>query len=176
MCTIGLPTVQSPWEVVFLSIGTLSSVFNVSFSNFQAIFNAQKTSVPGDLISVPGATEKISFLTCTHCYLKLCGYVFMFASLCEATRPGSGDLSRPMTGDSFSSSAFVKQVIPSPVGGKALYIKWAVRGWWMNACPSKSSEESCSSRSLLKVLAVIKYWGMYIYIYICGGEKPNYTD
>ncbi|CAB1458904.1 unnamed protein product [Pleuronectes platessa] len=39
-----------------------------------AIFNSQKTSVPGDLISVPGATEKISFLTC------------------------SGDLSRPMTG------------------------------------------------------------------------------
>lgn len=27
----------------------------------QVIFNAQKTSVPGDLILVPGATEKISF-------------------------------------------------------------------------------------------------------------------
>lgn len=28
---------------------------------FQAVLDSQKTSVPGDLIAIPGATEKISF-------------------------------------------------------------------------------------------------------------------
>ncbi len=28
----------------------------------QAVLESQKTSVPGDLISIPGATEKISFI------------------------------------------------------------------------------------------------------------------
>lgn len=38
----------------------LTKVF-IFFFPPQVIFNAQKTSVPGDLILVPGATEKISF-------------------------------------------------------------------------------------------------------------------
>lgn len=44
---------------VFISEHITFCVSCVCF--LQAIFNAQKMSVPGDLISVPGATEKISF-------------------------------------------------------------------------------------------------------------------
>lgn len=43
-----------------LSVGRM---YIDSFCLYQAILNSQKTSVPGDLIAVPGATEKISFAT-----------------------------------------------------------------------------------------------------------------
>lgn len=46
--------------------------------SLQAIFTAQKTSVPGDLILVPGATEKISFI---HIYAS----TFLFKSHFEGS-------------------------------------------------------------------------------------------
>lgn len=40
----------------------------------QAVLESQKTSVPGDLISIPGATEKISFiLACLALHLFFWG-------------------------------------------------------------------------------------------------------
>lgn len=52
---------------IFGALGSEScNIFAINkvfvFLSPQVIFNEQKTSVPGDLISVPGATEKISFL------------------------------------------------------------------------------------------------------------------
>lgn len=55
-----LSTNQSAWVV---KISFVCNVFyNGIFISLQAIFTAQKTSVPGDFILVPGATEKISFI------------------------------------------------------------------------------------------------------------------
>lgn len=51
-------------HTVILHLVSCSGLTGVFFFCLQAIFNAQKTSVPGDLITVPGATEKISFI-CT---------------------------------------------------------------------------------------------------------------
>lgn len=45
----------------FFAHVTISHLTEVSIFPPQVIFNAQKTGVPGDLILVPGATEKISF-------------------------------------------------------------------------------------------------------------------
>lgn len=47
---------------ISLCLVTCSAFTGVLLFFWQAIFNAQKTSVPGDLITVPGATEKISFI------------------------------------------------------------------------------------------------------------------
>ncbi len=52
----------------------------------QAVLESQKTSVPGDLISIPGATEKISFiLACLAFNLFFLGGCKIVALLCWAT-------------------------------------------------------------------------------------------
>lgn len=56
--------------------------FHRCFAFFwQAIFNAQKTSVPGDLITVPGATEKISFICMLSIFIQAFIYISIWQTL-----------------------------------------------------------------------------------------------
>ncbi|CAK6951049.1 protein KTI12 homolog [Scomber scombrus] len=57
------PPNQSTQSQPLSSANFLYELDKITQDVLMAIFNAQKTSVPGDLISVPGATEKISFFT-----------------------------------------------------------------------------------------------------------------
>ncbi|XP_027860712.1 protein KTI12 homolog isoform X2 [Xiphophorus couchianus] len=56
------PPNQSTQSQPLSSTNFLYELDKITQDVLMAIFNAQKTSVPGDLISVPGATEKISFM------------------------------------------------------------------------------------------------------------------
>ncbi|KAF7660975.1 hypothetical protein LDENG_00270800 [Lucifuga dentata] len=56
------PPNQSTQSQPLSSANFLYELDKITQDVLMAIFNAQKTSVPGDLISVPGTTEKISFL------------------------------------------------------------------------------------------------------------------
>uniref|UniRef100_A0A8C7XQB5 Protein KTI12 homolog n=1 Tax=Oryzias sinensis TaxID=183150 RepID=A0A8C7XQB5_9TELE len=58
------PPNQSTQSQPLTSVNFLYELDKITQEVLMEIFNAQKTSVPGDFISVPGATEKISFL-CT---------------------------------------------------------------------------------------------------------------
>uniref|UniRef100_A0A1A8FKK4 Protein KTI12 homolog n=1 Tax=Nothobranchius korthausae TaxID=1143690 RepID=A0A1A8FKK4_9TELE len=56
------PPNQSTQSQPLSSANFLYELDKITQDVLMAIFNAQKTSVPGDLVSVPGATEKISFI------------------------------------------------------------------------------------------------------------------
>ncbi|KAG8012648.1 Protein KTI12-like protein [Nibea albiflora] len=60
------PANQSTQSQPLSSANFLYELDKITQEVLMAVFNAQKTSVPGDLISVPGATEKISLL---HIYM-----------------------------------------------------------------------------------------------------------
>ncbi|TDH09746.1 hypothetical protein EPR50_G00088990 [Perca flavescens] len=62
------PPNQSTQSQPLSSASFLYELDKITQDVLLAIFNAQKTSVPGDLIPVPGATEKISFFTHLHVY------------------------------------------------------------------------------------------------------------
>uniref|UniRef100_A0A3B5MYL4 Protein KTI12 homolog n=1 Tax=Xiphophorus couchianus TaxID=32473 RepID=A0A3B5MYL4_9TELE len=64
------PPNQSTQSQPLSSTNFLYELDKITQDVLMAIFNAQKTSVPGDLISVPGATEKISFMTVNMAELR----------------------------------------------------------------------------------------------------------
>uniref|UniRef100_A0A674CV15 Protein KTI12 homolog n=1 Tax=Salmo trutta TaxID=8032 RepID=A0A674CV15_SALTR len=63
------PPNQSTQSQPLSSTNFLYELDKVTQDVLMAILNSQKTSVPGDLIAVPGATEKISFAT--FCILNM---------------------------------------------------------------------------------------------------------
>uniref|UniRef100_A0A3B3CVU8 Protein KTI12 homolog n=1 Tax=Oryzias melastigma TaxID=30732 RepID=A0A3B3CVU8_ORYME len=71
------PPNQSTQSQPLTSVNFLYELDKITQEVLMEIFNSQKTSVPGDLISVPGATEKISFLYTIVHVLKLFFYLFI---------------------------------------------------------------------------------------------------
>ncbi|RVE71870.1 hypothetical protein OJAV_G00055920 [Oryzias javanicus] len=72
------PPNQSTQSQPLTSVNFLYELDKITQEVLMEIFNAQKTSVPGDLISVPGATEKISFLCTIVHVLKTFFFLLIF--------------------------------------------------------------------------------------------------
>lgn len=64
-CVFASCSIKKNWQPICVKPHIWPHICASHLVMFQAILDSQKTSIPGDLIAIPGATEKISLVNCS---------------------------------------------------------------------------------------------------------------